>query len=91
MIGSVYFFGFIGGSFLTRFADIYGRKPFVIIGGFLQTICGFMLIIANNLILIYVNLFLIGIASPLLSSVGYNYMMELVPRNKQNFVNTILM
>lgn len=50
-----------------------------------------MLIISNSLISIYVNLFLIGVASPLLSSIGYNYVMELVPRNKQNFVNTILM
>ena len=91
MIGSIYFFGFIGGSFLTRFADIYGRKPFVVIGGFVQSLCGFLLIVSNNLILIYANIFIIGIASPLLSSIGYNYMMELVPKNKQNLVNTILM
>jgi MFS family permease len=92
LIGTIYFFGFIAGStYFPRLADIYGRKPFVIIGGFMQSFCTLALIFSPNIASIYLNMFLIGIASPFLSSIGYNYLIELIPEAVENPVNTLIM
>lgn len=92
MIGTIYFIGYIlGSTYFPRLADIHGRRPFVIIGGFIQSLCTFALIFSNNFVLIYVNMLMIGIASPFLSSIGYNYLMELIPESMENPVNTALM
>ena len=92
MIGTIYFVGYIGGSiYFPRLADIYGRKPFVIVGGFIQSIWAFFLLYSNNFTLIYINMFLIGIASPFLASIGYNYVIELIPESMENPVNTLIM
>ena len=92
LIGTIYFFGFIAGStYFPRLADIYGRRPFVIVGGFIQSICTLLLIFSPNLMVIYFNMFMIGIASPFLSSIGYNYMIELIPESIENPVNTLIM
>jgi MFS family permease len=92
LIGTVYFIGYIVGSFyFPRLADIYGRKPFVIIGGFMQSICALSLVYSYNFAAIYANMFFIGIASPFLSSIGYNLIIELIPESAENGVNTLLM
>ena len=92
MIGSVYFIGYIGGSlYFPRLADIHGRKPFVVIGAFLQSIWALLLFFSNSLEMIYFSMFMIGIASPLLSSIGYNYLIEFIPESSQNSINTALM
>lgn len=92
MIGTIYFFGYIAGStYFPRLADIYGRKLFVVAGGIIQSLSTLALIYSHNFILIYVNMLLIGIASPFLSSIGYNYIIELIPEAFENPVNTVIM
>lgn len=92
MIGTSYFIGFLSGSiYFPRIADTHGRKPFVVIGGFLQSICTLLLYFSNSLFMIYLNMFLIGVASPFFASIGYNYLIEFIPKANQNAVNTLLM
>jgi len=92
LIGTIYFVGYIVGStYFPRLADIYGRKPFVVVGALLQSICGLLLLYSNNLNLIYANMFMIGVASPFLASIGYNYVIELIPNSMENAVNTFIM
>jgi len=92
MIGTIYFVGYIAGStYFPRLADVYGRKPFVVIGGFLQSICTLALVYSYSLTLVYVNMFIFGISSPFLSSIGYNYIIELIPEVMENPINTVIM
>jgi len=92
MIGALYFIGYIAGStYFPRLADIYGRKLFVVLGGFMQSFSTIALIYSNSFVLIYINMVIVGIASPFLASIGYNYILELIPESFENPVNTLIM
>lgn len=72
-MGSVNFIGFTIGSLLfVRLADIYGRKPVVIIATLvtpLGIIC--LLLFGNSLIKIYIIFFIMGLSYSSRSSVSY--------------------
>lgn len=91
MIGSMFFVGYFIGSLVPRFADIYGRKPFIVFGSIVQGIAGILLALSTNVYTISANYLIIGICAPLLCSIGYNHTMELIPSKDSSLSNGVLM
>jgi MFS family permease len=87
----MFFIGFILGSILfSRLGDLYGRKKFFIMGNILQTLGGVGILVSSNLYFGYSMMLLIGIASPNLVSIGYNYLMEFIPLHRQAIISGII-
>ena len=92
--------GFVGFSFLlgivigcltiTRFGDIYGRKPIYAIGLFLHIIVMVCLLISRHIPLDYLLLFFLGYSVTMRYYVGYTYGIEMQPASHAVFASTIM-
>jgi MFS family permease len=89
LIGVAFTLGVVIGCVtLARLADIYGRKPIFILGMLLEISCAVCFLFCTNWILADL-LFLIFGASLIGSRfVGYTYLIELMPTDKQVIVGT---
>ena len=91
LIGSCFFAGWaLSAIFIPRMADIYGRKKIFLFSMALQ-LCTFLaLYFSRDLNLTTVLMFIFGIAAVGRCSIGFLYLMELLPTSRQVFVGTIL-
>lgn len=84
-LGSSFISGcFIGSFFLSRLADIYGRKPIFIVGLCLQISVVIASLFCKSIYLAYLLLFLGGIGEVGRYYVAYVYNVEMMPTEKQN-------
>jgi MFS family permease len=93
-------FGLVGASFfmaivisamtLPRLADIIGRKKVFTFGLWLHTIVLTIILMSDSLKLTFVMLLLEGIASGAKAYVGYVYLIEMMPFNRQVLTGTLI-
>ena len=88
----MYLFGWsMACLFVPRLGDLYGRRlPFLISNGIsLLAFLGLML--SNNITLTTGLFFLLGTCTPGKSSIGYIYLLELIPSIWKTYVGTSLL
>jgi len=91
MLGSAFFIGWICTILIIpRQSDTHGRKIFWQVGMFLQTLCFVVMDWTHSLDVMIGVIFMIGCLSSIRISIGYVYMMELLPKNKQTAVGSTL-
>ena len=85
LIGSSFFVGcFFGSLFLSRLADIYGRKPLFILGLLLYLIVVIGVLISTNYYVLLVFMGLGGVSEVARYYVAYVYAIEILPRRFSN-------
>ena len=81
MIGSSYFIGWCLTLFWApRLGDIYGRKKLFAISMVCDLILLTTLLLSSSLNMLIAIIFSLGMLTSLRISVGYIYMMELIPK-----------
>lgn len=91
LIGSILFVGWTLAAFIfPRLADIYGRRLIFTGSMLIQTLSFFGLYFSRNIYVTYVFMFFLGTASVGRCSVGYLYLMEILPKGQQVLTGTIL-
>ena len=91
LIGSILFVGWTLAAFIfPRLADIYGRRLIFTSSMLIQTLSFFGLYFSRNIYVTYVFMFFLGTASVGRCSVGYLYLMEILPKSQQVLTGTIL-
>ena len=76
--------------FLPRLSDIYGRKKVFMFSLLLQTLAMIGMYASRDLNLTTVMMFIFGMAAVGRTSIGFLYLMELLPTNRQVLVGTTL-
>jgi MFS family permease len=90
-MGSMQFVGWaISAGITPRLSDIHGRKPIFLISMGLQLIALIGIYISRNVWLTIGLIFVFGTGGVGRSSISYLYMQELLPKEKQTLVGTIL-
>ena len=80
LFGSLYFVGFMVGSMtLLRLADIYGRRPLLLLGIAIHVVAVFFIIWLSSLIARYCFITLLGIATGITVNCTFVLLVELVP------------
>ena len=88
LFGSLYFIGYLlGSAFLTRFADINGRKSILTYSLATSTIAAILFLITNNLIMTYLLILINGFVIAPTASVSYLYMMEVIEEKSKKLFN----
>jgi len=91
LIGSMLFAGWTFAAFIfPRLADIYGRRLIFMGSMLIQTLSYVGLYFSTNIYVTYVFMFFFGTASVGRCSVGYLYLMEILPKGQQVLTGTIL-
>ena len=84
--GTVYFIGFMIGSFLwLRLTDIYGRKKFILAGHAAHLAITTLLLTIRNEINLFVFLFLIGLHTGMTGLCAYLLLLEIVSAKYRPF------
>ena len=82
MVGSAFFAGWVCTLLiLPPLSDKYGRKYFFQLGVFLNLIVYYIIMETRSLNVMIAAQFLCGMLNSLRTSVGFVYLMELVPRH----------
>ena len=90
LFGSLFFLGFfISSLFVSRFADVYGRKPFFVWSGVLQLIAYSIAIFVVDLSARYAMLFFLGLALGIRTASEFPLFAELTPNSRQAFLFTV--
>jgi len=90
-MGSMQFVGWaISAGITPRLSDIHGRKPIFLASMGLQLIALIGIYISRNVWLTISLIFVFGTGGVGRSSISYLYMQELLPKEKQTLVGTIL-
>ena len=80
LIGSSFFAGWAFSSFIIpRLADVYGRRVTFIYSMVLQTLAFIGVIFSRDINITTVLMFFMGIAAPARTTIGFLYLMELLP------------
>jgi MFS family permease len=80
LVGATFLIGIcVGCLFVTKLADIYGRKPVYLLGLILNFVIIAVLMLVNSVIPIFVCLFFLGISITCRYYVGYSYSLEFQP------------
>ncbi len=91
MVGAIFLLGIcVGCLFITKLADIHGRKPIYLLGLILNFVLITILIFVNSVIPIFVCLFFLGISITCRYYVGYSYSLEFQPASSQIIVSIAL-
>ena len=89
-IGSAFFLGWCTTIlWLPRLSDKYGRKKFFVVGMAIQLLLYTLLMVCESLDAMIALMFAFGMNCSIRINVGYIYLMELMPQNKQTLVGTI--
>jgi MFS family permease len=90
MLGSAFFFGWASTLlWLPRVGDIYGRRlPFAINSLVCVALYSAVMVTKNLNVMIFL-IFLFGTVSSIRIQVGFNYLLELVPKPNQTMVATL--
>lgn len=92
LMGSMYFVGAItSGLFVTRMADLHGRKWPTLISAIVSIPIHIGLMISTSLTLSIVLFFLFGMTRPGKMQVSFVYISELVPENKRRLVGSFIL
>jgi MFS family permease len=92
LLGSLYFAGWtIACVIVPRLGDIYGRKWPTLISTVASFFCYLALILSRNLEFTTAMFFFLGATNPGKSTVGYVYLLELVPSKFQTYIGTLLL
>jgi MFS family permease len=90
MLGSMYFVGYsISCLFVPRIADMYGRRWPYIISMSIQVLAFIGLLVCKNLMGVLCLILLFGLCGGGRSTVGFLYLMELVPKKDKRFTGTL--
>lgn len=90
LFGSFFLLGVVIGCItLTRLGDIVGRKPIFMLGMVMQICITIAIVIISNMYIAYVLCFLEGISLTGKQYVGYSYLIENQPKNKQVIVGSL--
>ena len=91
LLGSAFFAGWTTAAIIVpRFADLYGRKLIWGAAMLFQAPTIFGLINSNLVLLTQALLFVMGLCAAGRTSVGFLYLMELVPANARSMVALLL-
>ena len=91
LLGSAFFAGWTTAAIIVpRFADLYGRKLIWGAAMLVQAPTIFGLINSNSVLLTQALLFVMGLCAAGRTSVGFLYLMELVPANARAMVALLL-
>ena len=83
LFGSLFFIAVVISSLIfTPLADKFGRRKVSLCGIALQCIAQTIMIFSSTRVLTYCLIFIIGLAMPPRSFVGYIYTMEFLPLDK---------
>lgn len=89
MIGSAYFVGWVATLiFMPRLSDLYSRKWFYLIGMMVNLLIYTGLFLCTNINVVIVLVFLDGCTSTPRVTIGYVYLIEMVPKKWQVPVGT---
>ena len=80
----------IGSLVWLRLSDFWGRKWLIVGGGIFHILILFLLLIKMSSTTIYVTLFLVGVGSPLLFSLSYLLLIEIVSPSRRALFNMIM-
>ncbi len=84
LFGSCFLAGIVLGSVtITRIGDIYGRRPGFMIGLVIQSFITILFLFNRSYHLAYLLCFLLGFGITGKQYVGWNYLLEMQPSNKQ--------
>lgn len=92
MMGASFLFGIVVGCLtLTRFGDIYGRKPVYKLGLFMHLAFSIVIcfLTTKNYVLLYLLLIFLGMSVTARYYVGYSFNIEMQPKTHQPLVSTI--
>ncbi len=90
MLGSMYFVGYsISCLFIPRLADLYGRRWPYIISMWVQVLAFVGLMVCKNIMGTLSLILLFGLCGGGRSTVGFLYLMELVPRKDKKYTGTL--
>ena len=88
--GFNFFLGWALTSFwLPKYSDLYGRKKIYLIGHVLDLCIYTTILFTSNFTIIIVCGLLLGMLSSIRISVGYNYLIEFFPTNRQTFIGSV--
>lgn len=88
-IGSAYFLGWcVTLLWVPRLSDQNGRRKFFMVGMTMQLVLYTMLMICNSLDVMITIFFFFGMNASIRINVGFVYLMELMPKNKQTLAGT---
>jgi MFS family permease len=91
IIGVVYTFGILIGAFLSsKFCDVLGRKPVLLLCQFLFACGGISLTMINNIYLLFGVLFFIGISCAGGTMVSFLFIYEVIAQNKRSLYGTLI-
>jgi MFS family permease len=89
LIGSCFLAGIVLGSVsLTRIGDVYGRRPGFAIGLLIQSAATLCVLMTRNYHVACLLCFIIGFAVTGKQYVGWNYLLEMQPKDMQIKVGT---
>lgn len=92
MLGTLTFIGStLMGIFVTRLGDIYGRKLPTIISSMLAVPILACILYSENLILTTVLFFVLGMAGPGKTMVGFVYAGEMFPEEYRSMIGSIIL
>ena len=90
LIGSCYFIGKMFGIAVVRFADVYGRRPLILIGLVVHLASYGAILFNKNLILLYITMVTIGTANSIVSAASYMMGLEIIPPRNRYLVASLL-
>lgn len=91
LFGALYFVGFVLGSvIILPLADIFGRKPVILLSTIISIPIYYVLLDSNEIIYIYIMLTIIGAVSIAKFSTGYIYMLELIPESSHLYYHCLV-
>ena len=91
MLGSAYFIGWTTFAIaIPRLADIYGRKKIYSTAMLVQAPVICTMIFSQSIMLTTAMLFMMGVCAAGRASVGFLYIMEMVPNHAKSFVASMV-
>ena len=91
LLGSAYFAGWTSAAIMVpRLADLYGRKFIWLLAMLFQAPAIFGLIASDSVLLTQVLLFVMGLCAAGRVSVGFLYVMEVIPTASRGFISFLL-
>jgi MFS family permease len=91
LIGVIYTLGIVSGAFLcSKFSDILGRKPVLLICQLMFAIAGVCMIFSPNAYVLLIVLFLMGVACAGGTMVSYLFIYEVLSLSKRSIYGTLI-
>lgn len=89
-IGALFLLGIVTGCcFVTRMGDVIGRKPVYQAGVLSQSLLMICILANTSLYMMYLLCYLLGVVITARYYVGYTYLQELMPKDKQILSATV--